>query len=157
MSVDDLGGLLEVQEPGAVAGLASVFPQETHPFPTDAIRARWRDELADPHIAAYVAVDARGGIVGFAARRHDEVLHFGTAVETWGSGLATWLHDELIATYPTETRRLRLWVFRGNDRARRFYERLGWRPTRRESRSSFPPHPVLVEYAMDRSSASRGG
>ena len=150
MVQSDLSDLMHVQERGAVIGLGHVFPQETHPFPRDAIRSRWGRELGDPAVAAYVATDSRGNVVGFAARRGDELLHFGTAVETWGSGLATWLHDQLLATYPPELGRLRLRVFAGNTRARRFYERLAWSPTGRESRTSFPPHPVLVEYAYDR-------
>jgi hypothetical protein len=48
---------------------------------------------------------------GFAARREDELLHFGTAVEWWGSGLATWLHDQLLATYAEDVRRIWLRVF----------------------------------------------
>jgi hypothetical protein len=150
MTIGDLPELLVVQERGAVAGLASVFPQDTHPFPAEIIRDRWREELGDPGVAAYVAT-ARESVVGFAARRSDELLHFGTAVETWSSGLATWLHDELVATFPEEIRRLRLRVFAGNMRARRFYERLGWESTGNESRTSFPPHPVLIEYVIDRS------
>lgn len=39
-------------------------------------------------------------------------------------------------------------VFADNVRARRFYERLGWRPTGRVSRTSFPPDPVLLEYQL---------
>jgi ribosomal protein S18 acetylase RimI-like enzyme len=150
MTVDDLPELLVVQERGAVAGLSSVFPQDAHPFPAEIIRDRWREELRDPEIAAYVAT-AHASVVGFAARRSDELLHFGTAVETWGSGLATWLHDELVATFPHEIRRLRLRVFAGNTRACRFYERLGWESTGHESRTSFPPHPILIEYVIDRS------
>lgn len=150
MLVADLPDLLAVQEPGAVAGLAHVFQQETHPFPREAVLVRWREELADPAIAAYVAVDPEGHLRGFAARRDDELFRFGTALETWGSGLATWLHDALVATYPQDVTRLRLRVFSENARARRFYEKLGWRPTGHESRSSFPPHPLLVEYAVDR-------
>jgi hypothetical protein len=89
MSVADLPDLMPLQERGAVAGLAGVFPQETHPFPREAIRDRWREELEDPHIAAYVATaGASCRLVAFAARRGDEPRHFGTAVETWGSGLA---------------------------------------------------------------------
>jgi hypothetical protein len=33
--------------------------------------------------------------------------------------------------------------------ARRFSEKLGWRRTDRTSRTSFPPHPVLVEYHLE--------
>jgi RimJ/RimL family protein N-acetyltransferase len=149
MLASDLDGLLPLQERGAVAGLGDVFPQDEHPFPRDALRERWARELEDDGIAAYVACDPAGHLVGFAARRGDELLHFGTALDTWGSGLAPWLHDRLLATYPPDVVRLRLRVFAGNGRARRFYERLGWRPTGRESRSTFAPRPVLVEYALD--------
>lgn len=41
-------------------------------------------------------------------------------------------------------------VFAGNGRACRFYEKLGWRATGAESRTSFPPHPTLLEYVLDR-------
>ena len=157
MVAADLPELVVVQERGAVAGLADVFPQDSHPFPRARILSRWREELGDPGIAAVVAVDVRGPIVGVAARRSDELLHFGTAVETWGSGLASWLHDELVATYPPELPRLRLRVFEENRRARRFYEKLGWAPTGHESRSTFAPYPVLLEYVFDRSHQGGAG
>jgi RimJ/RimL family protein N-acetyltransferase len=150
MTVEDLPAVLVVQERGAVAGLAQVFPQKSHPFPRDVVLDRWRNELEAPDVAAYVAADECGALTGFAARRDDELLHFGTAVETWGTGHATWLHDALLATYPLDLRQLRLRVFEENGQARRFYERLGWIPTGRESRSPFAPHPVLVEYTLDR-------
>jgi len=153
----DLPALLVVQERGAVAGLADVFPQEAYPFPREAVRERWEEELEAPAIAAYVATSTDERLVGFAARRADEVLHFGTAVETWGSGLAVWLHDELVATYPRELRRLRLRVFTENRRGRRFYEKLGWEATGVESRTSFPPHPTLLEYRLDRTGQVAAG
>ena len=121
------------------------------------MRGRWEAELQDPGIAAYVATRPDGRLVGFAARRGDEVLHFGTALETWGSGLATWLLEALLATYPAEVARVRLRVFAGNLRARRFYEKLGWQATGRESRTSFPPHPVLLEYRLDRVGSRAAG
>jgi RimJ/RimL family protein N-acetyltransferase len=142
--------LLDVQERGAVLALADVFPQAEHPFPAEQIRDRWARELDDPAVAAYVAVGPDGRIVGFASRRDDEVLHFGTAPETWGTGLAAELHDALVATFPSPGRRLRLWVFEGNRRARRLYERLGWTATGKEACTSYPPHPRLLEYELDR-------
>jgi GNAT superfamily N-acetyltransferase len=153
MTVDDLSGLIPLQEAGAVKALAHVFAQDTHPFPRQAIEDRWRQELQGPDVDAYVAtVVSTAQVVAFAARRRDELLHFGTAPATWGSGLATWVHDRLIATYPPEFRWLRLWVFAENKRARSFYEKLGWRPTGEQSRSSFEPRPILLEYAMARRS-----
>ncbi len=152
----DLPELVVVQERGAVAGLSNVFPQETHPFPREAILERWASELEDPAIAAYVAT-SDGRLVGFAARRGDELLHFGTALETWGSGLATWLLDSLIATYPPDVQQVRLRVFAGNRRARRFYEKLGWKATGVEYRTSFRPHPTLIEYRLDRTGPVAAG
>jgi L-glutamine:scyllo-inosose aminotransferase/L-glutamine:2-deoxy-scyllo-inosose/3-amino-2,3-dideoxy-scyllo-inosose aminotransferase len=41
-----------------------------------------------PDIDVYVIENDDGAVAGFAATRGGELLHFGTAVETWGSGLA---------------------------------------------------------------------
>ncbi|SDF21403.1 Protein N-acetyltransferase, RimJ/RimL family [Blastococcus aurantiacus] len=150
MTPADLPELLDGQRRGAVLGLADVFDQTAHPFPLEEIRDRWVAELQDRSIAAYVVTRAGGGVLGFAARRGDELLHFGTSPETWGSGLATWLHDALLRTYPPEVRRLRLWVFGDNRRARRLYEKLGWTATGRQRRTSYPPHPLLLEYEVTR-------
>jgi RimJ/RimL family protein N-acetyltransferase len=149
MQVEDLPDLMVLQERGAVAGLSNVFPQDEYPFPRDVVRGRWQEELRDPSIAVYVATAPDGRLVGFAARREDELLHFGTALETWGSDLAGWMHDALLATYPPDLRRVRLRVFAGNHRARRFYEKRGWTATGAETRTSFPPHPTLLEYVLD--------
>ena len=150
MAPADLPELLDGQQRGAVLGLGDVFDQTRYPFPLDEIRERWVAELQDRSITAYVVTGVDGRVLGFAARRDDELLHFGTAPETWGNGLATWLHDALLATFPPEVRRLRLWVFAGNDRGRRLYEKLGWTATGAERHTSYPPHPVLVEYERHR-------
>lgn len=143
----DLDALLLVQQEGAVLALSHIFPQDEHPFPRRAVRERWEGELADPDTNVYVVTDADGNVRGFAATRRDELLHFGTAVSTWGSGLARTAHDELLerlAGAGVGVARLR--VFEENRRARRFYEKLGWSETGRRSNGSFPPHPVLLEY-----------
>ena len=142
----DVEGILGVQEPGALAGLAHIFPQDRHPFPRAAVADRWREELADAVTAVYVSVDQAGRLTGFAARREDELLHFGTAVDLWGTALARHLHDTLLTTFPRSLRRVRLRVFAANHRARRFYEKAGWTVTGATSRTRFPPHPVLLEY-----------
>ena len=146
----DVEGILDIQQPGAIAGLGHIFPQELHPFPRDAVDERWRSEMADEATSVYVAVGAGGQITGFTARREDLLLHFGTATEFWGTGLAQQLHDALVSTFPGSVRRIRLHVFEENHRARRFYEKLGWMPTGETSRTEFPPFPRLVEYALFR-------
>ena len=142
----DLEELVRMQEAAAVVALAHIFPQATHPFPRAEILERWRTELRDDAIAVYVATDDLGGITGFAARRHDELLHFGTAIGTWGTGLAGALHDALVDTFPRDLDRIWLRVFEDNHRARRFWEKQGWRPTGRTTRTSFAPHPLLAFY-----------
>ena len=140
---------MDVQQSGALHALTHIFPQGAHPFPRAEIQSRWASEIADPNTEVYVVEHDAGQIVGFAAIRDNELLHFGTAVETWGSGLAAEVHGQLVERLAAAgALRARLRVFVDNHRARRFYEKMGWRCTDRLSRTSFPPHPVLVEYEL---------
>lgn len=146
----DLPQLLEVQRTGAVRALAHVFPQDLYPFPADEIRARWQAEMADPDINTYVIESDDGAVAGFAATRGVELLYFGTAVETWGSGLAARALSEIVDRLACAgVTRARLRVYEENHRARRFYDNQGWRQTDWRTRTSFPPHPVLVEYELE--------
>ncbi|GAB3829674.1 GNAT family N-acetyltransferase [Kribbella italica] len=148
MLESDLDELLVVQEEGAVLGLGAVFPQESYPFPRDSIRERWALEIGDPVIRAWVALDG-GRLAGFAATRYDQLLHFGTAVPSWGSGLASELHDAVIDGLRADWPAARLHVFEGNQRARRFYAKHGWVATGSSTRSAFPPRPVLLDYRLE--------
>jgi hypothetical protein len=152
---EDLGALIVIQQEGAVTGLSHIFPQDRFPFLREVILERWKQELEDPTIHAYVSTDGSGALTGFAATRHNEFLHFGTAVRLWGSGLAVSFHDFVVE----ELRRTNagtdhafywLRVFEENRRARRFYERLGWAATDLRTRSSFEPRPYLLEYRLSR-------
>ncbi len=148
MGHGDLDSLLEVQREGAVAGLGHIFPQDEFPFPVGEVRARWSVELDDLETRCWVIVQDRR-LAGFAAARQNEFLHFGTAVSTWGSGLAARAHDEVLGHigrqgYPLAVLR----VFAENRRAIRFYERRGWSATARTTRTTFPPHPVLRHYEI---------
>jgi putative acetyltransferase len=82
--------------------------------------------------------------------RAGQLLHFGTAVETWGTGLAADAHGVLVG-HLRATGAAWAWlrVFVDNHRARRFYEKVGWRGTDLISRSPLPPFPALVEYRVD--------
>ena len=107
MTAADVAAVLDVQEPGAVLGLADVFPQDEHPFPREDVGRRW----------------------------------------LWGTGIAQAAHDAVLGRMRGRGVRLaELRVFTANGRGRRFYERLGWRPTGERSRSSFPPYPELLHY-----------
>jgi ribosomal protein S18 acetylase RimI-like enzyme len=147
-AASDVDSLVDIQQAGAVLALGHIFPQNLHPFPRDAIVRRWLAEIADPGTQVYLSTDDGGRVTGFAATRSDELLHFGTAPATWGSGLASSLHDAVLATFAEAGigPLIRLHVFDANARARRFYEKHGWRATGRRNRSSFSPHPELIEY-----------
>ncbi|MBD3782307.1 MAG: GNAT family N-acetyltransferase [Micrococcales bacterium] len=145
---EDLDALVVLQREAAVVALGHIFPQETHPFPTVEVRERWALELEDPGIRCHVVV-VDGELSGFAATRGDELLHFGTALGTWGSGLAGDVHDEVVGTLRAEgygSAWLR--VFEENQRAIRFYEKRGWVAAQGRSTSLFPPHPVLCRYEL---------
>ncbi len=146
MTEADVPQVVAIQEPASVASLASVFQQEEFPFPRSDVARRWRDEVNTPGIDCYVVL-AAGAVVGFAAVQKDEILHFGIAIEHWGTGVAQQAHDALLALMRSRgVTRAWLRVFTGNGRGRAFYERLGWRPTGQRTRSTFAPNPELLHY-----------
>jgi RimJ/RimL family protein N-acetyltransferase len=163
-SVSDAGGLsilqpmteahvsevvTAIQEPGSVVALSAIFPQTEFPFPRDDVARRWREEISTPGTDCYVVVSA-GAVVGFAALRGDEFLHFGIAIEQWGTGIAQQAHDAVIDLMRGRgVTRTWLRVFSGNARGRAFYERLGWRLTGERTRSTFAPNPELLRYERD--------
>jgi RimJ/RimL family protein N-acetyltransferase len=151
---EDLGALIEIQQEGGVAGLSHIFPQDRYPFQREVILERWRHEIADPTIHAYVSTGDDGSLTGFAATRHNEFLHFGMAVRLWGSGAAASFHDfvvEDLRQTNADRRDAYFWlrVFEENYRARRFYEKLGWMPTDIRTQSTFEPRPYLIEYRLN--------
>lgn len=142
----DIDALVVVQREGAIVGLGHIFPQGSHPFPTQVVRNRWLTELADPGTDCFTVMDG-ARVAGFAATRGDEFLHFGTAVRTWGTGLAGQAHDEVLDHLRASGHKAAwLTVFERNERAVRFYLRRGWVSTGQKSRTVFPPHPTLCRY-----------
>ena len=96
-------------------------------------RAGWERALSEGDVAAWVAQEADGPVVGFVsigdsrdAPDEGELFAIYVLPESWGSGAGSELmavaRDALRAAYPTSI----LWVLEDNPRARRFYEREGW-------------------------------
>jgi ribosomal protein S18 acetylase RimI-like enzyme len=157
MTAGDVPAVLDVREVGAIFRLAEVFPQDACPFPRDAIAQRWLGEITTPGIDCLVVLHG-SAVVGFAAVRDDEFLHFGIAVEHSGTGIAEHAHDDVINRIRTRgVERAGLGAFTGNNRGRRFYERLGWSQTGERSRSAFPPHAELLHYQCDLTAGSGPG
>lgn len=113
-----------------------------------AILAGWRAEISDPEVEDYVAVSDSGRTVGFAATAGSELLHFGTAIGTWGDGTASALHDVVVGLLRSREGQPSLFVFADNGRGRRFYDKHGWQPSGATRTGTFPPYPLLLEYTL---------
>jgi GNAT superfamily N-acetyltransferase len=146
---DDAETLAEIQRAASLAALAHIFPPERFPFPIDEVRDRWREAVADAG-ARVVVGEAAGRPAGLAAVRRDWLDGLYVVPQQWGSGVADALHDHalsLVAELGSE--RCHLWVLEHNVRARRFYERRGWRENGDTRVVPFPPNPVDVGYSID--------
>ncbi|WP_246850984.1 GNAT family N-acetyltransferase [Nocardioides xinjiangensis] len=149
----DVPVVVEVQQPAAAVGLAKVFPQDRFPFPCEAVARRWADDIATLGIDCFV-VEQDGAVVGFAAVRADELMHFGIALERWGTGAAQDAHDAVLDRMSGQgVTRVATSLHRQRT-LRRFYERLGWTPTGERSHSTFPPYAELLRYEQGLTSST---
>ena len=116
---------------------------------------RWLQEI-DSHDIECLVIEQSSAVVGFAAIRAEEFMHFGIALELWGTGAAQAAHDAILDQMRAKhVRGAWLRVFAANERGRRFYERLGWAPTGERSNSTFPPYPELLRYEIDLAGGER--
>jgi putative acetyltransferase len=146
---DEAQSLAAVQEFASVAALSHIFPPERYPYPRDAIRARWTEALADPSKRLLIAVTGNEP-AGAAFVSADWLEGLYVVPEQWGSGLAGSLHDRALeAVRELGSTRCHLWVLEENLRARRFYERRGWRENGETRVVEYPPNPLDVGYSLD--------
>jgi len=135
-----------IQERASVAGLAHVFPPERYPYPTEAIRERWTTLLDGVEHRVLVA-ERDGEPVGVVAVRAGWLDGLYVVPESWGSGVADALHDAALEHLRSlGDTHCRLWVLEDNARARRFYERHGWKLDGTTRVVPFPPNPLDVGY-----------
>jgi GNAT superfamily N-acetyltransferase len=88
----------------------------------------------------------QGVPVGCAATDDCWLHGFYVVPERWGSGVADTLHEAALAAL--DCAEVQLWVLEDNARARRFYERHGWRANGEERVVEYPPHPLDVGYSL---------
>ena len=154
---DEAEALLAIQQAASVAAFRHIFPPARYPFPAGPVRERWRAALGTAEGCVLVA-ERDGlpvGVVQVAPERLDGLFVLPWA---WGSGVADRLHD-------AAAQRLRGWgcgwcrlsVLEENHRARRFYERRGWRLDGRRTSTPFPPHPPMVGYTLTLGAARQQG
>jgi len=132
----DAVALTELERDTNLVALAHVFPGM--PYPEDAVRERWEGLLADPQVRVEVAGPADRLDV-YLAWDDERLRHLGVRPELWGRGLA---RQAVARAHGVR----RLWVLADNDRARGFYEHLGWASTGREQEAEWPPYPTELEY-----------
>jgi GNAT superfamily N-acetyltransferase len=137
-----------VQREACVAAFAHVFPPELYPFPDDAVRRRWRE-----FEGTVIVAEDEGLVVGLAAVSDCWLHGFYVLPERWGSGVARELHEAALAEL-AGCAEVRLWTLEENHRARRFYERHGWRLNGETRVVPFPPNPLDVGYTFRRESPS---
>jgi tRNA dimethylallyltransferase len=145
----DAEAAFQVQRSASTAALAHIFPPDRHEFPDEVVRARWREAVADER--THVVVAERGdAIVGVAAAKDGWLDGLYLVPEEWGNGIADRLHDDALrALAAAGATSARLWVLEDNARARRFYERRGWRRDGSERVVPFPPHPLDIGYTKE--------
>jgi putative acetyltransferase len=145
---DEADVVAGIQREASVAAFAHIFPPERHPFPIEDVRQRWRDALADPELTVLVAEEA-GEAVGAAGYRTEWLDGLYVVPGRWGRGVAAELHDHVLERlWAQGSERCHLWVLEDNARARRFYERRGWRLNGETRVVPFPPHPIDVGYTI---------
>jgi GNAT superfamily N-acetyltransferase len=141
--------LAAVQERASVTGLAHIFPPELYPYPREAINVRWAEAAADPARRVLIALsdDEPLGAVCVQPGWLDGLY---VVPSHWGTGLAGALHDRALEVVRSlGSTSCRLWVLEKNARARRFYERRGWRENGDTRVVPFPPNPLDVGYTLD--------
>lgn len=136
---DSAALLAELQELASLAGAGHIYPPERYPFPRAAVRARW--EAFEDWVQATPD--------GFVAVTDGWLEAMYVRPAAWGTGLADELHAAAVAELRRrDGGRARLWVLEQNARARRFYERHGWRPDGSRRVVEFPPHPIDLGYEL---------
>jgi putative acetyltransferase len=134
----------EVQRAACLPALAHIFPPDEYPFPDDEVLARWRE-----FPGTVLAAERDGAVVGIAGVEQCWLHGFYVRPEWWGSGVADELHAaalEAMADCPE----LKLWVLEENTRARRYYEKRGWRRNGESRLVPYPPQPLDLGYSYVR-------
>lgn len=138
------------------AAYEGLFPADQLAAAVDVRRLMWVGLVGDPALGGTLLVaEEQDKVVGFihygtASENHQlgEVYGFYVHPSSWGTGVAPALMDRAITSLAESFGRAILWTHLGAGRARRFYEKTGWRETgnqRQETTWDGVSHPA-VEY-----------
>jgi RimJ/RimL family protein N-acetyltransferase len=120
-----------------LAAYGHILPADFLPSAAESRRTGWpgmiRNVLEPPNVL-FVG-ERRGRVVAFAHAEPvpgadtAEITGFYSHPDAWGSGLADALMTRTERTLARDFHHVRLWTFRDSARARRFYEKIGFRLT----------------------------
>jgi GNAT superfamily N-acetyltransferase len=145
---DEAEALAAIQRDASVAAYQHIFPAELYPYPTEAVVERWQESLDDREVTVLVA-EEDGVAVAVAGSRAEWLDGLYVLPDRWSRGVGRALHDEVLERQRAAgAKACHLWVLEQNDRARRWYERLGWRENGRTRVVPFPPNPIDVGYSI---------
>lgn len=143
----DAETLFRIHRESAMAAYVNVFPPTSYAFPDERMRRHWVEALGNAETEVVIA-ERDGRPVGFATVSPGWLRNLFVVPEEWGRGAGPMVHDEAVRKLRTLGEHARLWVLESNERARRFYERRGWRPDGERGRSEYPPYPATLRYEL---------
>lgn len=140
--------LAELHRAAAIAGYGHIFPGDAPPPSPEAVLEQWTYWLGpdwDSGRRAFIA-DTDGATVGVVLAGPDpveptsgHVARLYVSPDSWGQGIGRALYEAAIEHLRENAfAQATLWVLERNERARSWYERLGWRPTG-ERKSVYAP------------------
>jgi GNAT superfamily N-acetyltransferase len=136
---DDIGAVARVRVEGWRSGYRGIMPDAVlDDLRADELAERWRRTWIDADDAGTLVAEADGEVIGFVSVGAAEADETGgprgelralyLLEDRWGTGLGRALFDAGVEWLDRCHERPILWVLTDNHRARRFYERQGWRP-----------------------------
>ncbi len=146
--LDEAATHFAVQREACVAAFPHVFPPELYPFPDEPVRRHYEE-----FTGSILVAEIDGRVVGLAGVGDCWLSNLYVLPELWGAGVAEELHDAALAELPS-CDEVRLWTLAENHRARRFYEKHGWRTNGETRVVPYPPNPVDVGYSWFRETPS---
>lgn len=153
---NEQGLLTQIERSASKAALSHVFPPEEYPYPTAAIRRRWRRLLRNRmvHVRVLEEFDIPVGLVAFESA--GRLRHLAVAPQHARRG-----YGALLLEYATEeifdsgAARAELWVLVENKAARAFYRSQGWHDTMERRDNEFPPYPSELQMVRPNPAAPR--
>ena len=150
------GLLTRLERSASRAALGHVFPADDYPYPTAAVRRRWRRRLRDRmmHVRILDLFENPIGLVAYESAgtlRHLAIVPQ-QARRGYGSLLLEYAIQEI---FDSGAESAQLWVLVENEGARAFYRSRGFHTTDERRDSEYPPYPRELKMVRPNPTAPR--